>query len=259
MAASLRLLFVGDIVGPEATAYLADRLPALRRSLSIDLVVANAENASLSGHPVERGFGMSQDAIALLFAHGVDVVTSGNHAWDQPDADAVLSHPRVLRPANLPPGRAGTGVVTVAVGGEPVTVLNLADRDAIPDALPVYDAWRATAPTGAVVVDFHGGRTDQKVGFAFAIDGAAAAVLGTHTHEPTLPLHLLPGGTALVIDVGMTGPTRGWCGIDPAQAIARVRGEAPPAPVALAPGSIALGAVALTIEGGRTTAIERVH
>ncbi len=256
--AGLRLLFVGDIVGPAAVAHLADRLPGLRRSLGLDLVVANAENATLSGREVERGFGMSRDAIATLLAHGVDVVTSGNHAWDQPDAAEVLAHPRVLRPFNLPPGRPGRGVATVAVGDAPVTIVNLADRDAIPDALPVWAAWQTIAPAGTVVVDFHGGRIAEKVGFAFAVDGEAAAVLGTHTHEPTLPLHLLPGGTALVVDVGMTGPTGGWGGIDPAPAVARLSGAPPPRPVGLASGPVALGAVLLTVEAGRTTEIERV-
>ncbi|MBA3415831.1 MAG: YmdB family metallophosphoesterase, partial [Chloroflexia bacterium] len=127
--ASLRLLFVGDIVGPDAVAFLADRLPGLRQSLGLDLVVANAENASLSGREVERGFGMSRHAVETLFTRGVDLVTSGNHAWDQPDAAEVLAHPRVLRPFNLPPGRAGLGIATLEVGGEPVTVVNLADRD----------------------------------------------------------------------------------------------------------------------------------
>lgn len=253
-----RLLFVGDIVGPAAVAYLADRLPSLRRSLAIDLVVANAENASLSGRSVERGFGMSGAAVATLFAAGVDAITSGNHAWDQPDCETVLAHPRVLRPHNLPPGRCGDGVLTIEVGGGPVSILNLADADAIPDASPPYPAWQAADLAGAVVVDFHGGRMEEKVGFAHAVDGRVAAVLGTHTHEPTLPLHLLPGGTALVVDVGMTGPTGGWGGIDPAQAIATVRGEPRPETTTVAAGPIALGAVALTIEAGRTVAIERV-
>ncbi len=264
----MRVLFIGDIVGPEAIDWLAGRLPGMRRELGLDLVIANAENCTLSGSSPYRGFGMRADLVATLFAHGVDVVTSGNHAWDSPDAAEVLVQPRVLRPHNLPPrpDRPGVGVVTVTAGGEFVTVVNLADAGAIPDALPSYAAWRGIAATlgdagGTVIVDFHGGSAFAKHGFAHAVDGDVAAVLGTHTHEPTTPLHLLPGGTALVVDVGMTGPAGGFQGIDPACFVPELRGgsRAECAPLALADGPLTLAAVLLTIESGRTTAIERVE
>lgn len=255
----MRLLFVGDVVGPEAVSYLVARLPGLRREHGLDLVVVNAENADLSGREVERGFGMSGATIERLMGAGVDVVTSGNHAWDRDDAEAVLARPRVLRPHNLPPGLAGTGLASVAVGGETVSVLNLADAEAIASARPPYPAWLAAAPAGTVIVDFHGGSLEQKVGFAHAVDGRVAAVLGSHTHEATLALHRLPGGTAFVADVGMTGPLGGWGGMDAAHAVARVRGEPEPAGTMLAGGPMVLGAVLLEIAGGRTTAIKRVE
>ncbi|MDQ3547446.1 MAG: YmdB family metallophosphoesterase, partial [Chloroflexota bacterium] len=194
----MRVLFVGNIVGPGAVDWLAGRLPGMRRDLGLDLVIANAENCTVHGSTPYGGFGMRADLVATLFANGVDVVTSGNHAWDSPDAAAVLTQPRVLRPHNLPPrpDRPGLGVVTITTGGETVTVVNLADAGAIPDALPPYAAWREIAATlgdagGTVIVDFHGESAFAKHGFAHAVAGEVAAVLGTHTHEPTTPLHLL--------------------------------------------------------------------
>ena len=99
----MRVLFVADIVGPEAVAWVAGRLPGLRRDLGLDLVIANAENCTLSGSSPDNGFGMRSDLVADLFAGGVDVITSGNHAWDCPDFPDVLTQPCVLRPHNLPP------------------------------------------------------------------------------------------------------------------------------------------------------------
>jgi hypothetical protein len=264
----MRVLFVADIVGPEAVGWVIGRLPGLRRDLGLDLVIANAENCTLSGPSPDRGFGMRADLVADLFAGGVDVITSGNHAWDSPDFATVLNQPRVLRPHNLParPDRPGTGVTTVTVGDEAVTVVNLADAGAIADALPPYPAWREIAQVmgderGTVIVDFHGDSAFAKHGFAHAADGEVAAVLGTHTHEPTSILHMLPGGTALVVDVGMTGRSGGFQGIVPACFLPEFNGDgsAEPPALALASGPLVLGAVLLTIENGYTTAIERVE
>lgn len=256
----MNLLFIGDIVGPDATDYLARRLPELRHTHAVDLVIANAENCSITGPRPMDGFGMRAEAVETLLSAGVDVLTSGNHAWDAPDADAVLAHPRVLRPFNLPPGTSGKGLLALDVAGEQVSVLNLADTLAMKVALPLYAAWQAARPTGTVIVDLHGTSGIKKQAFAHAVAGQAAAVLGTHTHEPTLLLHLLPGGTALVCDVGMTGRLGGVAGMDARPFIAWTKGEdaEPLLPFALANGPMVLGAVLLEIVGGRTTAITRI-
>jgi hypothetical protein len=255
----VNVLFLGDIVGPAAAAHVSAWAPSARREYDVDFVVANAENVLVSGPDPTNGFGMSVELVETLFRGGVDVVTSGNHAWDGPEAERVLAHPGVLRPLNLPPGRAGQGVATVESDDKRLTVVNLADAGAIADALPPYPVWRALDLAGPVLVDFHGGFFDQKVAFAHAVDGQAAAVLGTHTHEATLPLHLLPGGCAFVADVGMVGPTGGWGGIDPAGIVARMTGAADPLPpLALATGPLTIGAVLLHIDGGVTKAVRRV-
>ncbi|TCJ19928.1 hypothetical protein E0L93_02965 [Rubrobacter taiwanensis] len=256
----MNVIFIGDIVGPGAVDYLARRLPPLREEHGADLVVANAENCLVSGSEVWSGFGMSVELVERLFAAGVDVITGGNHSWDGPHSETVLEHPRVLRPHNVPAGTPGKGILSLEVTGEPVSVINLAGASAVPEALPAYKSWLAARPRGTAIVDFHSESPLEKQAFAFAVDGEAAAVLGTHTHEPTLPLHLLPRGTALVTDVGMTGPSGGLAGIDPGQFVARLKGEDPATPdsLRLAPGPITLGAVLLSIEDGRTSGLERL-
>lgn len=257
----MKVLFVGDVVGPAAAAYLAGRLPGLRRKHAVDLAVVNAENCA------PTGVGLGAGQVSLLLGSGADVITSGNHAWDAPDFEEVLEHPRVLRPLNVPDGVPGRGALPLEVGGETASVVVLADDAAlalaeatVPEALPAYEAWLSADLPGTTVVDFHAQSVMDKQAFAFAADGRVAAVLGTHTHEPTLPLHVLPGGTALVTEVGMTGAYGGPQGFDPRRFVARTLGMDPVGlpPVAPAAGPIALGAVLLVIKGGRTLKVERL-
>jgi metallophosphoesterase (TIGR00282 family) len=257
----MNVVMVGDIVGPDAVTYLAERLPGLRRDRDVDLVVANAENCAVTAPTPYRGFGMTVELVERLLESGVDVVTSGNHGWDGPEADAVHRHPRVLRPHNLPEGVIGKGVTILEIGGEKASVINLGSATAaMPRALPPYGSWLAAGLRGTTVVDFHGDSAWEKMEFATAVDGEAAAVLGTHTHEPTLNLHVLPGGTALVTDVGMTGPSGSPGGFPLMHFAAQMKGEDPGLlpPFELATGPITLGAVLLRIEDGETLHIERV-
>lgn len=272
----MNVLFLGDIVGSEAARYVAGRLPGLRRAYSLDLVVANAENCAVTGPSIRRGFGMTVELVEMLLEAGADVVTSGNHAWDGPEAEQVLGHPRVLRPLNMPDALPGKGNLTLHVGSEQVTVVNLMSASAVPEREPIYrswlpegavgrveplyPAWLSTSREGAVIVDLHGLTVSEKQAFAFAVDGEAAAVLGTHTHEPTLPLRILPKGTALVTDVGMTGGVAGIIGIGPEHWVSELTGagELPLPPFRLAEGPITLGAVALRIEGRTTASLCRV-
>ena len=257
----MQVLFIGDIVGPEATTWVAQRVPRLRQDLGVDLVIANGENCALTAPDPSQGFGMTRELVDLLLQNGVDVITSGNHAWDGPDVDAVHREARVLRPHNFPPDVPGKGLLTLDINGEPVTVLNLwTERGRMPGALPVYPTWLAAEKPGTVIIDFHGDSAWEKMIFATAIDGNAAAVLGTHTHEATQQLHILPNGTGFVADVGMTAPTGSPGGFPLLHFAAEYRGEDPSVlpPFALATGPIALGAVWLHIEGGKTVAIKRI-
>lgn len=257
----MKILFVGDIVADLGVAHALDRIVELRSSLGLDLVIANAENSA------SNGLGMSPRALEMLRPH-VDVFTGGNHSWDHPEATTVLSDSRVLRPANVEPGTPGNGAARLRIADELVSVLNLIDADAMPPttgspkvtATP-YQAFLAAELPGTVIIDYHGNDVYGKQTFAHAVDGRVAAVLGTHTHEPTLSLHRLPRGTALVTEVGMTGAQGGVMGFRPDQWVAGVEQgrslhDLPiPLPVT---GPCSLNAILLETENGLTRAIERI-
>ena len=125
----MNVLMIGDIVGPGAVAYLAERLPRLRRDYDVHLVVDNAENCAISAPTPRKGFGMTVELVERLMDAGVDIITSGNHGWDGPEAKIVHRHPRVLRPYNLPEGAMGKGIAALEVQGEPVSVLKPGQQD----------------------------------------------------------------------------------------------------------------------------------
>ena len=233
----MKVLFFGDIVGATAVRHLAERIPRWRREYEIDLVVANAENAAVSDpDDINRGFGTPARVVETLFEAGVDVLTGGNHSWDAPDAALVFEHPRVLRPHNVERSLPGHGTVRLAVGLRHVTVVNLITRSAaLPHAI-------ARAPLSAFdELTFEPGH---------ALDGRVAAVIGTHTHEPTLLTERLPKGTLFVADAGMNGPSGGVLGMAAEDFYDQLRGGALGA-FTLATGPFQLGAVLLDFSGRR--------
>lgn len=258
----MNVLFVGDVVSPRGVAYLTARLPSLRAELAVDLTVVNGENSG------PLGMGMTTSGVDALLAAGADVVTGGNHSWQGPEAGQVLAHDAVLRPHNVDGTAPGKGLARIMVGAQSVTVLNLIDADALEHtsgapglSLSTYECWSTVDKDSPVIVDFHGSHVLEKQTFAIAVDGEAAAVLGTHTHEPSLPLHLLPGGTAFVAEVGMTGPAGGVMGFDASGFVAGLKAGDPyrlPPEIPPAPGNIVLGAILLKIESRRTVAISRI-
>lgn len=259
----MKLLFIGDIVGDPATRYLAERLPGLRARHEVDLVVANAENCAANG------LGMGRAQVDRLLAGGVDVITGGNHSWDSEESIDLLGLPQVVRPANVPDDVPGKGVLQVPVAGETVTVVNLADACAMHSVKvtagrvgPAYAAWVAADRRGSTLVDYHGDHVLEKQIFAHAVDGEAAAVLGTHTHEATERLRLLPNGTAFVTEVGMTGPEGGVQGFAPPNLVTGLRTAGNPfagAMPAVHDGPMMLGAVLLEISGGVTASVRRIR
>jgi metallophosphoesterase (TIGR00282 family) len=256
------ILYCGDVVGERAAARLAECLPVLRREHRVDLVVVNAENSA------PNGLGMGARQVEQLLAAGADVITGGNHSWDSPESVGLLELPQVIRPANLAPGVPGRGVLHTEAAGAPVTVVNLADECAMRSVRatagkfrPAYEGWRAADKTGVVIVDYHGDHVLEKQIFAHAVDGTAAAVFGSHTHEATGPLHILPGGTAFVTEVGMTGPGGGVQGFAPANLVAGLRRDGNPFSGAMPPvstGPIVLGAVLLEVRHGRAIRLKRL-
>ena len=203
----MRLLFIGDILGRSGRDAVTGRLPGLRESLGLDFVVANGENAA-------HGFGITPALCQELFAAGADVVTLGNHTWDQREIIPYLeAEPRVLRPLNYPPGAPGRGSgVFPAPRGRKVLVVQVMGRlfmDALDDPFRAVDAELAKYTLGGsanfILVDVHGEATSEKQSIGHYCDGRVSAVLGTHSHIPTADGWILPGGTAYQTDVGMCG------------------------------------------------------
>ena len=203
----MRILFLGDVVGRSGRDALVAKLPELRGRLRADLVVVNGENAS-------HGFGLAPDMAKAFFAAGADVITLGNHAWDRKEILGYIAEtPRLIRPLNFPPGTPGAGAVTVEMpGGRKAVVINAMARlfmDPLdcPFRLTAQELakYKLGASVAAIVIDFHGEATSEKMAFAHSFDGQVSLVVGTHTHAPTADHQILPGGTAFQSDAGMCG------------------------------------------------------
>ena len=206
-AATVRCLVIGDVIGKPGRVALGHALPDLRQEFAVDFVIANGEN-------VAAGAGLTPSLADELFDHGVDVITSGNHIWDKREIYGYLdSGQPVLRPANYPDDAPGRGwLVHRLPDGSEVAVINLMGRvfmnqldSPFTRADELLDA--GAEPLPAVrIVDFHCEITSEKNAMGWHLDGRVTAVIGTHTHVPTADARVLPGGTAYISDVGMTGP-----------------------------------------------------
>ena len=222
----MRILFVGDVIGKPGRRLVRTLLPALIRREGLDLAVLNVENAA-------GGFGVTWEILHEMFRAGADCLTSGNHVWDRRDGERILeSEPRLLRPHNYPDAPGSGLYVHRTRRGELVAVLNLQGRIFLqPTDCPFRAADRALAgldpAVKAVVVDFHAEATSEKIAMGWHLDGRVSAVLGTHTHIPTADLTLLPGGTAYITDVGMTGSYDSVIGMEREGAMQRMLTQRP--------------------------------
>ncbi len=204
----MRVLCIGDIIGRPGRRAVAALVPSLRRELSIDIVVANGENAA-------AGRGITYKTAMEIFGASVDVITSGNHIWDEREIIQHLdSDLPILRPANYPAGVPGRGICHF----EGLTVLNLMGRTfmyEIDDPFRTADRLLENMPPGScVIVDMHAEATSEKTAMAWYLDGRVSAVVGTHTHVPTADQRILPKGTAFVCDLGMCGPRDSIIGVE---------------------------------------------
>src|SRR5450432_4429045 len=208
----MNILFIGDIFGSPGRRIVADHLQDIVQANSIDLTIANAENAA-------GGFGITPSIAEELFALGLDVLTSGNHIWDKRELfDYFARQPRLLRPANYPeaPGR---GAITYrARNGTECAVINLQGRTYMPATdCPFRKADQLLSEIDPAIkvkfVDFHAEVTSEKMAMGWYLDGRVSAMVGTHTHVPTADTRILPGGTAYQTDCGMTGPYHSVIGV----------------------------------------------
>ncbi|HEV8338408.1 MAG TPA: TIGR00282 family metallophosphoesterase [bacterium] len=253
----MKILIIGDITGKPGRRILKALLPQLRRRHGAQLVIANGENAA-------GGMGITEETAEEIFAAGVDVITGGNHTWRNRDVYPFLDgHPRVLRPANYPPGAPGRGAATVETDGRTVGVLNLQGRvfmGELDDPFRAADEQVAELRrrSSVIIVDFHAEATSEKIAMGWHLDGRVSAVAGTHTHVQTADERVLPGGTAYITDVGMTGPRDGVIGMDREVILEHFRSGLP-SRFTVAGGAVQLNAVAIEVDGdGRAQAIERI-
>jgi len=218
---TVRLLFIGDIVGRPGRELVRHGLRGLVEHHRIDLVIANAENAA-------AGFGVTREIGEQLIDYGVDVMTSGNHIWDKKEAlDYIGTEPRLIRPANYPAGAPGNGSYLARTRADvSVGVINVMGRvfmlnidDPFQVVLREIEALRQRARI--LFVDFHAEATSEKVAMGWHLDGRVTAVVGTHTHVQTADERVLPGGTAYITDVGMTGPHDSVIGVETQAALNR--------------------------------------
>lgn len=212
---SMRILFIGDIFGRSGREAVKRRLPHFREE--VDFVIANAENAS-------HGAGLLPLHAKELFAAGVDVLTLGNHTWDKKETLPLLDDPRVLRPANYPPGLPGKGLGVYERGPGKIAVLQVMGRHHLAEIdCPFRTADRLLEehPHDVLIAEIHAEASSEKQAFGWHMDGRAAAVFGSHTHVQTADERLLPKGTATLTDAGMTGPRDSVIGAAPDIALRR--------------------------------------
>ena len=219
----MRILFIGDVVGKTGRTAIAEHLPGMIADWSLDLVIVNGENAA-------GGFGITEAIYQELLDVGADAITLGNHAWNQKEALVFIERaPRLIRPVNFPRHTPGRGAALIDTkNGRRALVINAMGRVFME---PLNDPFNAVGreleacplreAADAIVVDFHGEATSEKQGMGFFCDGRASLVVGTHTHVPTADHRVLPGGTAFVSDVGMTGDYQSVIGMDKDEPLGR--------------------------------------
>jgi len=208
----MKVMFIGDVVGLEGQDYAERILSEILPELKPDLVIANGENAV-------HGRGLNRRAAEKLYDAGVEIITLGNHTWDQRElAEFIDADARIVRPLNFPPGTPGRGVTMCSVNGISVLIVNLMGRTFLsqldcPFRL-VDDILKEHQDVRHVIVDMHAEVTSEKIAMGWHLDGRVSAVCGTHTHVPTADERVLPQGTAYITDVGMVGPRDGILGMD---------------------------------------------
>jgi 2',3'-cyclic-nucleotide 2'-phosphodiesterase len=218
MTDPVNILFVGDVVGGVGRRALTTLLPALRERHRPEFVIVNGEN-------VAGGIGITPKTADELFEAGVDVITLGNHSYRHREIYPYLDeHERILRPANFLPSQPGHGWCMVARNGLRLGVLSVSGNLFMEAAAPAFAAAEAAVSAherevDQLIVDIHAEATSEKIGLGWLLDGRVTAVVGTHTHVPTADARVLPGGTAYITDVGMTGPRGGVIGVKREQAV----------------------------------------
>jgi metallophosphoesterase (TIGR00282 family) len=252
-----RILFVADVVGRPGREAVTALLPQLKAEHEPHLTIVNGENSA-------GGFGITAKTAAEIRAAGADLITTGNHVWDQKQfVEEITELEDVLRPENFPAGVPGRGSRLVSVDGEQVLVMNLQGRLFMPDLDDPFraaDQVLADHPEATIAFcDMHAEATSEKQAMGWHLDGRVSAMVGTHTHVPTADHRVLPGGTAYVTDVGMVGPRDSVIGVNKDAALKRFL-TGMPYRFETAGGIVTFNSVLVTISrpSGRAVSIQRI-
>ena len=254
----MRLIFLGDVVGRSGREAVARDLPLLKQRYRPDLVVLNGENAA-------HGFGITEEIFLGFLAAGADVVTLGNHAFDQREALVFIErYPNLLRPVNWPRGCPGRGAALIETArGQRVLVMQAMGRvmvepmldDPFPAVARELDACPLGRGCDATLIDFHAETSSEKMAFGHYCDGRASLVVGTHTHVPTADHQILPGGTAYLTDAGMCGDYNSVIGMDKAEPLQRFLNKLPVERMRPAEGAATLCGVAVETDDNTGLAV----
>lgn len=256
---TVKVLFIGDIVGKAGRRGLFQELKNLKSEFTPDITIANCENAA-------GGFGITQEITHDLLNAGIDVLTSGNHIWDKKEVlNFINNEERLLRPANYPPDVPGKGFCLLhSKNGAKITIINLIGRVFMENldcpfrkAVSILEEIKKN--TGIIIIDFHGEATSEKMAFAWYMDGRASLIVGTHTHIQTADERILKGGTGYITDVGMTGSINSVIGMKKEEAIFRFL-KGIPMKFEVATEAIEINGIYAEINSssGKTVRIERI-
>ncbi|MCX7779354.1 MAG: TIGR00282 family metallophosphoesterase [Negativicutes bacterium] len=254
----MNILMIGDISGEAGVKTATGFIARIRAQIKIDLIIANGENAA-------GGLGIMPEHFRILRQAGIDMVTTGNHVWDKPEIySTLLSEERLLRPANYSPLLPGRGCIIIEKP-QKICIINLAGREHLSPATCSFhtaDELLGRLPNDCriIILDFHAVSTTEKMALAWHLDGRVTCLAGTHTHIQTADERILPGGTAYISDLGMTGPWNSVLGVAPEPMIHfYMTGQREG--FRLAGGPNVLGAILLTVDEttGRATNIERIQ
>jgi len=252
-----RILFLGDVVGKPGRAAIVEGLPSLKETYQPLFTIINGENAA-------GGVGITPDIAEELYSVGADGITLGNHAFNKREIYPYLSSGKpIVRPGNLPEGAPGSGLAKISKHGVELAIINLCGRvflDNYDDPFRTANCLIKDLGSPHILVDFHAEATSEKIAMGWHLNGRVTAVVGTHTHVQTADEQILPGGTAYITDVGMTGPMPSVLGMDKDVILTRFRTSMPTRfEVANKPAVIYGVVITVEMKSGRARSIERIR
>jgi metallophosphoesterase (TIGR00282 family) len=258
MQNSIRVLILGDVIGKPGCRAIFGCLPSLKKTTKADCVIVNGENA-------HEGQGITPEICSMFYSAGVDVITSGNHIWQQREILPLLEkNERIIRPENYPVGVPGRGYCIISVKHVKVGIINLEGRVFLstircPFLIGKEVVGRLKKETNIIIVDFHAEWPEEKEALAIYLDGSISALVGTHTHVQTADERILPKGTGYITDIGMTGPGVSIIGMNPDIVIKKNLSQMPlKMEVADKPADIMGVLLVINTENGKTISIERI-